>query len=310
MAERLPEEGKIWYNGKFVAWKEATVHVLSHGLHYGSGVFEGIRCYATDKGSFIFRLTEHVDRMYRSAELYKMEIPYSKQELKEAIKETVRINGLDACYIRPIAYYGFHHLGVNPTGCPVDCAIVVWRWGAYLGEEALENGIRCTLSSWRRIDPTTVPVTAKATGHYLNSMLAVFEAKEKGFNEAIMLDTKGYVAEGPGENIFVVKDAILYTPAVESSILPGITRDSVITLAQDIGYKVVERPITKEELLSADEVFFTGTAAEVSPIRAIDDVTIGEGKRGEVTSVIQHKFFDVVNAKEETYMKWLEPVFG
>ena len=248
--------------------------------------------------------------MYRSAELYKMKIPYSSEELKEAIKETVRINGLDACYIRPIAYYGFHHLGVNPTGCPVDCAIAVWRWGAYLGEDALENGIRCTFSSWRRIDPTTVPVTAKATGHYLNSMLAVFEAKEKGFDEAIMLDTKGYVAEGPGENIFVVKDAILYTPAVESSILPGITRDSVITLAQDIGYKVVQRPITKEELLAADEVFFTGTAAEVSPIRAIDDVTIGEGKRGEVTRVIQHKFFDVVNAKEETYMKWLEPVFG
>lgn len=306
--EGLPEEGKIWYNGVFVDWKEAKVHVLAHGLHYGSGVFEGIRCYATDKGSFIFRLNEHVDRMYRSAELYKLEIPYPKAEFKTAIKETVRINGLDACYIRPIAFYGYHHLGVNPAGCPVDCAIAAWRWGTYLGEEALENGIRCTFSSWRRIDPTTLPVTAKATGHYLNSLLAVLDAKERGFDEAIMLDTNGHVAEGPGENIFAVKNATLYTPAAESSILPGITRDSVIELAQDIGYEVIEQPITKEELLTADEAFFTGTAAEVSPIREIDNATIGEGKRGEVTGVIQKKFFDVVNAKVERYMGWLEPV--
>lgn len=309
MVGGLPEEGKIWYNGVFVDWKEAKVHVLSHGLHYGSGVFEGIRCYATEKGSFIFRLKEHVDRMYRSAELYKMEIPYSKEEMKEAIKETVRINGLDACYIRPIAFYGFHHLGVNPAGCPLDCAIAVWQWGAYLGEEALESGIRCTFSSWCRIDPNTLPVTAKATGHYLNSMLAVQDAQERGFDEAIMLDNSGYIAEGPGENIFAVKNAVLYTPEAESSILPGITRSSVIELAQDIGYEVVEKPITKEELLNADELFFTGTAAEVSPIREIDNVTIGEGKRGEVTGDIQRKFFDVVNAKEEKYMKWLEPVY-
>ncbi len=309
MVEKLPEEGKIWYNGEFVDWKETKVHVLAHGLHYGSGVFEGIRCYATDKGSFIFRLNEHVNRMYQSAELYKMEIPYSKEELKNAIKETVRINGLDACYIRPIAFYGYHHLGVNPESCPVDCAIAAWRWGTYLGEEALENGIRCTFSSWRRIDPNTLPVTAKATGHYLNSLLAVLDAKERGFDEAIMLDNNGYVAEGPGENIFAVKNATLYTPAAESSILPGITRDSVIVLARDTGYEVVEKPVTKEELLSADEVFFTGTAAEVSPIREIDYVTIGEGKRGEVTGEIQRMFFDVVHAKEERYMRWLEPVY-
>ncbi len=308
MVEKVTEEGKIWYNGKFVDWKEAKVHVLSHGLHYGSGVFEGIRCYATEKGSFIFRLKEHVDRMYRSAELYKMEIPYSKEEFKNAIKETVRINGLDTCYIRPIAFYGYHHLGVDPEGCPVDCVIAAWRWGTYLGEEALENGIRCTFSSWRRIDPNTLPVTAKASGHYLNSLLAVQDAKEKGFDEAIMLDTKGYVAEGPGENIFAVKNATLYTPELESSILPGITRDSVIELARDIGYEVIEKPITKEKLLTADEVFFTGTAAEVSPIREIDNITIGEGKRGAVTVEIQKKFFDVVNAKEERYMRWREPV--
>ncbi len=308
MVEKVTEEGKIWYNGKFVDWKEAKVHVLSHGLHYGSGVFEGIRCYATEKGSFIFRLKEHVDRMYRSAELYKMEIPYSKEEFKNAIKETVRINGLDTCYIRPIAFYGYHHLGVDPEGCPVDCVIAAWRWGTYLGEEALENGIRCTFSSWRRIDPNTLPVTAKASGHYLNSLLAVQDAKEKGFDEAIMLDTKGYVAEGPGENIFAVKNATLYTPELESSILPGITRDSVIELARDIGYEVIEKPITKEKLLTTDEVFFTGTAAEVSPIREIDNITIGEGKRGAVTVEIQKKFFDVVNAKEERYMRWREPV--
>ena len=309
MVERLPDEGKIWYNGTFVDWKDAKVHILSHGLHYGSGVFEGIRCYATEKGSFIFRLKEHIERMYHSARLYKMNIPYSKEEMSEAIKETIRINDLDACYIRPIAFYGYHHLGVNPTGCPVDCAIAVWRWGTYLGTEALERGIRCTFSSWRRIDPKTLPVTAKAVGHYLNSLLAVLDAKERGFDEAIMLDNHGYVAEGPGENIFAVKNTILYTPEAESSILPGITRASVIELARDMGYKVVEKPITREELLTADEVFFTGTAAEVSPIREIDNVAVGEGKRGKVTTVIQKKFFEVVNAKDERYMKWLEPLY-
>lgn len=308
MAEAFTDEGKIWYNGRFVEWKEAKVHVLSHGLHYGSGVFEGIRCYATEKGSFIFRLKEHLDRMYRSARAYEMEIPYTEEELGAAIKETIRINGLDACYIRPIAFYGYHHLGLNPAECPVDCAIAVWRWGAYLGEEAAE-GVRCTFSPWRRIDPSTLPVTAKAVGHYLNSILASLDAKERGFGEAILLDTKGYVAEGPGENIFLVKDGILYTPEAASSILPGITRASVIELARDMGYEVVEKRITKEELLSADELFFTGTAAEIAPIREIDGVIIGEGKKGEVTSVIQSKFFDVLNAREEKYMKWLEPVY-
>lgn len=303
------DEGKIWYNGTFVDWKEAKVHVLVHGLHYGSGVFEGIRCYATEKGSFIFRLKEHVDRMYRSAEAYKMEIPYARGEIEEAIKETIRVNGLDACYIRPIAFFGYHHLGLNPTGCPVDCAIAVWPWAAYLGDEAAEGGIRCTFSPWRRIDPNTLPVTAKAVGHYLNSILASLDAKERGFAEAILLDTKGYVAEGPGENIFAVKDGTLYTPEADSSILPGITRASVIELAQDMGYEVVEKRMTKEELLSADEAFFTGTAVEIVPIREIDNVTIGGSKKGKVTSVIQRKFFDVLNAREEKYMKWLAPVY-
>jgi branched-chain amino acid aminotransferase len=309
MVMAFSDEGKIWYNGAFVDWKEAKVHVLVHGLHYGSGVFEGIRCYATEKGSFIFRLKEHVDRMYRSAEAYEMEIPYARGEIEEAIKETIRVNGLDACYIRPIAFFGYHHLGLNPTGCPVDCAIAVWPWGAYLGEEAAEGGIRCTFSPWRRIDPNTLPVKSKAVGHYLNSILASLDAKERGFGEAILLDTKGYVAEGPGENIFAVKNGILYTPEADSSILPGITRASVIELARDMGYEVVEKRMTKEELLSADEAFFTGTAAEIAPIREIDNVTIGSGKKGEVTSVIQRKFFDVLNAREEKYMKWLAPVY-
>lgn len=309
MAEGFTDEGKIWHNGTFVDWKEAKVHVLSHGLHYGSGVFEGIRCYATEKGSFIFRLKEHVDRLYRSAEAYKMEIPYARGEIEEAIKGTIRVNGLDACYIRPIAFFGYHHLGLNPTGCPVDCAIAVWPWADYLGEEAAEGGIRCTFSPWRRIDPNTLPVTAKAVGHYLNSILASLDAKERGFAEAILLDTKGYVAEGPGENIFAVKNGILYTSEAESSILPGITRASVIELTQDMGYEVVEKRMTKEELLSADEAFFTGTAVEIAPIREIDNVTIGGSKKGKVTSVIQRKFFDVLNAREEKYMKWLAPVY-
>ena len=310
MAEGFTDEGKIWFNGTFVDWKEAKVHVLVHGLHYGCGVFEGIRCYATDKGSFIFRLKEHVDRMFQSAAAYDMELPYTKEELKEAIKGTVRINGLDACYIRPIAFFGYHHLGLNPTGCPVDCAIAVWPWGAYLGEEAAEGGIRCTISPWRRIDPSTLPVTAKAVGHYLNSILASLDAKKRGFGEAILLDTKGYVAEGPGENIFIVKHGTLYTPKADTSILPGITRASVIELARDMGYEVMEKLITKEELLNADEAFFTGTAAEMAPIRQIDTVTIGEGKKGAVTSVLQSKFFNVLKAYEEKYMKWLDPVNG
>lgn len=310
MVEKIPEEGKIWYNGEFVDWKEAQVHVLTHGLHYGSGVFEGIRCYATEKDSFIFRLTDHVDRMYHSAEWYKMKIPHSKDVMKEAIKETVRINGLNSCYIRPIAFYGFDHLGLNPVGIPVNCAIAAWHWDAYLGEEALEKGIRCTFSSWLRMDPNTFPVTANATGHYLNSLLAVLDAYERGFDEAIMLDNKGYVAQGPGENIFAVKNATLYTPEAESSIIPGMIRDSVITLAQDIGYEVVEKPMTKEELLTADEAFVTGTAAGISPIREVDNVVIGKGKRGEVTGVLQGKFLEVVNAKDDRYMGWLEPVYG
>ncbi|MBN1455228.1 MAG: branched-chain amino acid transaminase [Methanomicrobia archaeon] len=309
MVEAFTGEGKIWLNGTLVEWKDAKVHVLVHGLHYGSGVFEGIRCYATDKGAFIFRLKEHLDRMYRSAAAYQMEIPYTRDEMSDAIKATIRINKLDACYIRPIAFFGYHHLGLNPTGCPVDCAVAVWPWGAYLGEEAAEGGIRCTISPWRRIDPSTLPVTVKAVGHYLNSILASLDAKARGFGEAILLDTRGYVAEGPGENIFIVNGGIIYTPEAKSSILPGITRASVMELARDLGYTIVEKRITKEELCTADEAFFTGTAAEMAPIREIDGVLIGGGGKGAVTSALQKKFFAVLNAREQKYMKWLEPVY-
>jgi branched-chain amino acid aminotransferase len=238
-----------------------------------------------------------------------MEIPYTREEMGAAIKETIRANGLGACYIRPIAFFGYHHLGLNPVGCPVDCAVAVWPWGAYLGDDASEGGIRCTISAWRRIDPSTLPVIAKAVGHYLNSILASLDAKGRGFGEAILLDTKGYVAEGPGENIFIVKEGILYTPEAGSSILPGITRASIIELARDMGYEVVEKLMTKDELLNADEAFFTGTAAEMAPIREIDNVPIGNGTKGEVTSVLQKKFFAVLQAREERYMKWLDPVY-
>lgn len=310
MVDGFPPVDKIWMNGEFVDWADAKVHVLSHGLHYGSGVFEGIRCYKTDKGSFIFRLNEHLERMYNSAKMYKMDIPHTMDEFREAIKETIRVNKQDACYIRPIAFYGYHYLGVHPTQCPVVCVIATWPWGTYLGEESLERGIKCTFSAWVKIHSKMLPVSsAKAVGQYINSMLAVMDARDKGFDEAIMLDDHGYVSEGPGENIFIVRNKVIYTPGREASILPGITRDTVITLARDLNYKVVVKNIPREEVLVADEAFFTGTAAEVTPIREIDNRIIGEGKRGPVTKEIQDKFFDVVNARDENYMHWLEPVY-
>ncbi len=299
---------KIWMNGKIIDWNDAKVHVLSHALHYGSGVFEGIRCYKTDKGSFIFRLDEHIKRMYNSAKLYLMEIPFEPREMKDAVKDVIRANKLEACYIRPLAFYGYSTLGVHPRQCPVECIVAAWPWGTYLGEDALEQGIRCTFTSWAKIHPKMMPVSsAKAVGQYLNAMLAVMDAHSKDFDEAIMLDNYGYVSEGPGENIFIVRDNVLYTPGLESSILPGITRDAIITIASDLGYKVCEKIVTREEVMSADEAFFSGTAAEVTPIRETDGRIIGEGRRGAVTTEIQRKFFDIVNARDNAYMHWLEP---
>ncbi|MDY6966314.1 MAG: branched-chain amino acid transaminase [Halobacteriota archaeon] len=306
MASEFLDVDKIWMDGEFVDWKDANIHVLTHALHYGSGVFEGIRCYETEKGSFIFKLDDHVKRLYNSAKMFKIEIPYSIEEFKDAIISTIKVNKLKSCYIRPIVFYGYHHLGVNPGGCPVRCVIATWPWGAYLGEEGLESGIRCTFSSWVKIHSKMVPVsTAKGTGQYSNSMLAVIESRDRGFDEAIMIDDLGFISEGPGENIFIVEDGVIHTPDMGSSLLPGITRDTVITLATNLGYKIIERRITKGEVLDADEVFFTGTAAEVTPIREIDYRMIGGGKRGPVTKEIQEQYFKVVNAEDERYMDWL-----
>lgn len=304
----LPRTDHIWFNGKLVPWEEANVHVLTHGLHYGTGVFEGIRCYDTRQGPCLFRLREHIDRMFQSAALYRMKLPCTRAQLAAAIKETVRANKLKACYVRPIAFYGYHDMGVHPKGGPVSCAVAAWPWGTYLGAEGLEKGIRCTVSSWRRFHSTMLPTMAKATGQYLNAMLAKVDAIDKGFDEAIMLDDSGFVSEGPGENIFIVRRGALYTPGLEYAPLPGITRDTVMTLAQDMGYTVVEKAISVDEMLAADEAFFTGTAAEVTPIREIDMRPIGEGKAGPATKKVQKKFFEVVRAKDERYLKWLEPV--
>ncbi|HNR25884.1 MAG TPA: branched-chain-amino-acid transaminase [Methanobacteriaceae archaeon] len=299
------ESGKIWFNGKFVDWKEANIHVLSHVVHYGSSVFEGIRCYNTKQGPAIFRLKEHVDRLYNSARIYRMDIPYSQEEFLKAIVDTVQINRLKACYIRPVVFRGYGELGVYPLNCPVISVIAAWAWGKYLGEEALELGVDVGVSSWRRMAPDTMPNLAKAGSNYMNSQLAKMESLFNGYHEAIMLDYSGMVSEGSGENIFLVKEGILYTPPVSSSLLNGITRDSIITLAQDMDLDVVEQQIPREMLYLADELFLTGTAAEVTPIRSVDQIIIGEGLRGEVTQKLQDSFFKILEGKVEDRYGWL-----
>ncbi|RMF90612.1 MAG: branched-chain amino acid transaminase, partial [Methanobacteriota archaeon] len=261
----IPEVKKIWMDGRMVDWKEAKVHVLTHALHYGSGVFEGIRCYKTRKGPAVFRFKEHLERLYASAKIYHMEIPYALEELRSATKELIRANGLESCYIRPIAFRGYGEMGLNPLKAPVNVSIAVWPWGAYLGEEGIKNGIRCNISSYQRISPNVLPPLAKCTGQYVNSILAKVESLKAGYDEAIMLDYRGMVSEGPGENIFVVKDGYIYTPPEHASILRGITRASVMEIADDLGHTVEERDLTRGSLLTADEVFFTGTAAEITP---------------------------------------------
>jgi len=299
------ESGKIWFNGKFVDWKEANIHVLSHVVHYGSSVFEGIRCYNTKQGPAIFRLKEHVDRLYNSARIYRMDIPYSQEEFLKAIVDTVQINRLKACYIRPVVFRGYGELGVYPLNCPVISVIAAWAWGKYLGEEALELGVDVGVSSWRRMAPDTMPNLAKAGSNYMNSQLAKMESLFNGYHEAIMLDYSGMVSEGSGENIFLVKEGILYTPPMSSSLLNGITRDSIITLAQDMDLDVVEQQIPREMLYLADELFLTGTAAEVTPIRSVDQIIIGEGLRGEVTQKLQDSFFKILEGKVEDRYGWL-----
>ena len=293
-------------NGELVDWADATVHVGAHGLHYGSGVFEGIRAYETPRGTAVFRLTEHIERLENSAQLLYMELPYTTDELVAACHETIGANGLDECYIRPIAYYGYGELGVAPGQNPVDVAVMTWPWGAYLGEEGQSRGIRCKISSWKRVGPNMIPHVAKATGIYLNSMLATTEARRMGYDEGILLTDEGTVADGPGENIFVVKNGQITTPDLSASILPGITRATVMQIAADLGYPVVEKEIIRTELYLADEIFMTGTAAEITPLRSVDDQLVGDP--GPITLEIQQAYADCVRGRNERYAHWLEHV--
>ncbi|MFB6157716.1 MAG: branched-chain amino acid transaminase [Haloferacaceae archaeon] len=300
----------IWMDGEFVDWDEAQVHVLTHGLHYGTGVFEGVRCYDTEEGPALFRWEEHMDRFYASGQPYDLEIPHDREELTAATLELIRRQDLESCYVRPIAFFGYGSLGVSPKECPERTAIAAWPWGAYLGEEALEEGVEVMVSSWRKHASSQIPTNAKTTGLYVNSLLAGEEARRNGYTEAIVLNKEGYVAEGPGENLFMVRDGTIYTPGLSQSILDGITRRSVITIARDLGYDVEERAsVSRGELNTADELFFTGTAAEVTPIRKVDNVEIGEGTRGPVTEEIQSRFFDVVQRRVDAYDDWFTPVY-
>jgi branched-chain amino acid aminotransferase len=295
---------EIWFNGEFVAHDEAQIHVLSHVIHYGSSVFEGIRCYDTEQGSAVFRLEEHMERLLDSAKIHRMEVPYDLGELNEAVVDTIERSGLPECYIRPVIFRGEGPMGVNPMQNSVDAFIAVWEWGQYLGEEALKKGVDVEVASWNRMAPNTLPAMAKAGGNYLNASLVKMQAVKNGKVEGIMLSTDGYVAEGSGENLFVVKDGTLYTAPVGLSILPGITRDAIITIAEDHGYEVEEKKIPREALYTADELFFTGTAAEITPIRSVDEYTIGEGRRGPVAKELQDAFFEIVREGKDPY-DWL-----
>ncbi len=299
---------KIWRNGELVDWDKATVHVMSHALHYGSSWFEGIRCYKTARGSEVFRLTEHVSRLYDSCKIYRASIPFSQAEFIDGVLQTIEANELEECYIRPLVFRGAGAIGVNPLPAPIETYIIVWYWGKYLGEEALENGVDLCVSSWQRAAPNTFPTMAKAGGNYLNSGLIKMEAILDGYVEGIALDSEGFVSEGSGENLFLIRNGTLFTSPLASAILPGITRDSVITLARDAGYTVLEQRIPREMLYLADEVFLTGTAAEVTPVRSVDHIVIGEGKRGSVTTIIQRSFFDYVQGKVEDRFGWMTPV--
>ena len=296
---------KIWVNGNYVNWDDAKVHVLAHVIHYGSSLFEGARCYKTSKGPAIFRLKEHTTRLFNSCKIYRIDIPYSYDEINAAIIETIKVNKVDACYIRPVVFRGYESLGVDPTGVPIDVVIAVWPWGQYLGPEALEKGVSVCVSSWRRNAPGTMPDMAKASANYMNSQLIKLEAINHGYVEGIALDVFGHVSEGSGENIFIVRDNALVTPPFGASILPGITRNTVIRLALDMGMKVIEENIPREALYIADEVFFTGSAAEISPISYIDGIKIGEGRRGPVTEKLQNAFFGIFKDGYDDKYNWL-----
>lgn len=306
----LPKSDKIWMDGEFVDWDDAKIHVCAHVIHYGTCVFEGIRCYNTKEGPAIFRLEPHIKRLYNSAKMYRMEPEIPFDDFMEACFETIRQNGMKECYIRPVVYRGYNELGVNPFNNPINAFIVVWEWGKYLGPEALEQGVDVMVSTWDRIAPNTFPALAKTGANYMNSQLIKMEAIKNGYVEGIALDSNGYVSEGSGENIFLIQDGAIFTPPLGASVLPGITRNTVIELARESGYEVIEKLIPREMLYIADEVFFTGTAAEISPIRSVDKIQIGEGKRGPITKELQDLFFSVLNAEVEDKMHWLDFVYN
>jgi len=301
--------GKIWMNGRLVNWADAKIHIASHVVHYGTGVFEGARCYATPKGSACFRLDDHMRRLQRSAKIYRMDYPLDLAAWDSAVLETIRANQMKACYIRPIIYRGYETLGVNPLPNPVDAAIILWEWGTYLGKDALEQGVDMKVSTWSRMAPNTLPALAKASANYANSALIKMEAIADGYTEGIALDVNGNLSEGSGENVFVVRDGVVYTPPLSSSILGGITRDSIITLARDLGFTVVEATLPREVLYIADEVFVTGTAVEVTPVRSIDKIVIGAGARGPITEALQRAYFDVINGEVPDTRGWLTYVY-
>lgn len=301
----LPKTEKIWMDGKLVDWDEAKVHVLTHSLHYGLAIFEGIRCYNTEKGPAVFRLKDHVERLFKSAHIFTIKIPFTEEEITEAIKETIRVNKLESCYIRPIVFIGYGAMGLYPKNNPVQVAIAVWKWGAYLGEEGLQKGIRVKTSSFIRNHVNSNMSRGKVAGYYVNSQLAKIEAISCGYDEAVLLDTEGYVSEGSGENIFIVRKGTLKTTPL-TSILEGITRDTVIIIAKDLGIEVKEERFTRDELYISDEAFFTGTAAEITPIREVDGRVIGNGKRGPITEKIQNIFFDIVKGRNSKYLYWLD----
>jgi branched-chain amino acid aminotransferase len=309
MAAPFPGTGKIWMNGSLVDWADATIHIGSHVIHYGSGVFEGARCYDTPRGSACFRLDAHLNRLFDSAKIYRMEPRESYAELHTAVMDTIKANQFKACYIRPLVYRGYHTLGVNPFPCPVDTAIMLWEWGTYLGQDALTNGVDVRVSSWTRSAPNTFPTLAKTSANYANSSLIKMEAIAEGYSEGIALDTNGHLSEGSGQNLFLVRNNVVYTPPVTASILPGITRDSVITIARDLGFAVREEMLPRELLYIADEAFFAGTAVEITPIRTVDKITIGNGRRGPITEAIQQSFFDIINGRVEDKHGWLEYVY-
>ena len=296
---------KVWHNGEFIPWNEATIHVASHVVSYASCLFEGIRCYDTPQGPGIFRLKDHTDRLVNSCKIYRMELKFTRDQLAQAMVELVRVNNVKHCYLRPVIFRGFGEAGVNPLNNPIEIYLLAWEWGKYLGEEALRQGVDVCVSSWQRIAPNTLPAMAKAAANYMNSQLVKMEALTNGYVEGISLDASGHVSEGSGENLFIVRDGKIITPPLSSSILPGITRDSVITLAQELGYTVIEQAISREMLYIADEVFFTGTAAEITPIRSVDRIVVGKGQPGPITLSLQERFLSIVQGQAEDKYGWL-----